>query len=169
MVLGSTQPLTEMSTRDLPRGKDGQLTISPPYVRRLFRKRGNLDDTQPYRPPRSVTGIALLFLPSLHHTYTHTHTHTHIYIYIYSYCGEILHFVVINGRPCSHSSWEILGVSSSKGKGKIISVQALEALKVARSLGPIFLGNRLIDGGIFVSPKHRSLFTSRKNPGNHSC
>jgi hypothetical protein len=56
-ALGSTQPLTEMSTRNLPRSK-----------RWPARK---ADITQPYGPPRPVIGIALLlpypqFLKRIH-------------------------------------------------------------------------------------------------------
>jgi hypothetical protein len=65
MALGSTQPLTELSTRNLPGGKgrparkvDKLTVISEPTA---YTKCGSLDVSQPYRPSRPVSGIALPF------------------------------------------------------------------------------------------------------------
>jgi hypothetical protein len=60
MTLESTQPLTEMSTRNLLRVKGGL------RVRRLYRKYRSLDVSQFYGPSWPVTGIGLA-LPFIHH------------------------------------------------------------------------------------------------------
>jgi hypothetical protein len=61
-----TQPLTEISTRRFLCVKCGRrvrlITLSR-SVSRLYRQCGILNISQPYRTPRPLTGIALLFLP----------------------------------------------------------------------------------------------------------
>jgi hypothetical protein len=62
MALGSTQPLTEMSTRNLSGGKGGaarKADILTAICEPMSRKCGSLDVSQPPGPSRPVTGISL--------------------------------------------------------------------------------------------------------------
>jgi hypothetical protein len=67
-LLGFTQLLTGMSTRHRKKsflgvksGRRVRLTVIPPSVSRVSRQCGMLNISRTYRPPRAVTGIALLY------------------------------------------------------------------------------------------------------------
>jgi hypothetical protein len=66
MALGSTQPLTEMSTRNLPGGKERRAreadNLTAIYEPIVYEKCGSLDVSQPYGSSWPLTGTALPLL-----------------------------------------------------------------------------------------------------------
>jgi hypothetical protein len=69
MALGSTQPLTKMSIRNIPGGEGWRVRNADNLTDRLSTKCGSLNISQPYGSPQPVTGITL---PYLHFHACHT-------------------------------------------------------------------------------------------------
>jgi hypothetical protein len=76
LALESTQPLTEMNTRNLLGGK-GRLALWP-SVSQLSRKCGSLNSSQPYGSPQPVTGIALPFTFIIAQPFYLKHTNSNV-------------------------------------------------------------------------------------------
>jgi hypothetical protein len=130
MVVGSTQPVTEMSTRSLPGGKGGRcvgLTTLPPSFA-IFKKSGNLIFLEPSGSLQACNGTALplplpyyttrmnlywdkgvlLCCPFRTFSYCSVnvfHPRQHSWA-MNSYCGHFfsyLHMVTVSNVACRHS------------------------------------------------------------------
>jgi hypothetical protein len=77
VALGSTQPLTEISTRNLLRGKGRPARKADiiSAVSRLFRKCGSFDVSQPYEPPSCYRYSSTFTLPLISQTWIFRRIH----------------------------------------------------------------------------------------------
>jgi hypothetical protein len=88
MALGLTQPLTEMSIRNIPGGK-GRPARNADNITAIC----ELDVSQSYGPSRPVTGIALPFFYKNGNTIFLYHT-LKLYVYVHSF-SVIRSFAVV--------------------------------------------------------------------------
>ena len=87
MALGSTQPITEMRTREFPGGECGRcvrLTLPPSCA--VVMKSGNLNFLEPHGPLQACNGTALLLPPGVNLIVVNK------YVYPFSSCFQVSRF-----------------------------------------------------------------------------
>ena len=141
MALGSTQPLTEMSTRSIPGVKGGQCVRLTTYhhPEPLSQNLGTLTSWNPLGPSGPVMGL----------------------LYLFYFC---------KGQKRANKTPNLIYLTIiGKGKGKEVPLQAQKGPEGSRKLRfPDFVTTAQ-DGGKVVSLTHRPPLPAGYTPGTHFC
>ena len=119
MALGSTQPLTEMSTRCISWGKDGRrvrLTTLPPSCA-VVTKSGRLNFLEPSGPLQACNGTAVSLPYTIYIYFRRTQQIFNIVInkcYMFRSLIDDKYFVVSGGNICANDISQHKGTDSIK-------------------------------------------------------